>query len=97
MGGGHKARGQEARSPPWGSRPPPWPFMSPLGAISCWQSLPPWDEEGLGGPRPLPSSRDMQGQGREPVLPWACDACSSPRSVRELLGLIGFPSPVKPQ
>lgn len=72
-------------------------LMSPLGVMSCWKSLPPWDEEGPGCSRLLPSSRDMQGQGRELVHRQAHDACSSPRSFGELLGLIRFPSPVKPQ
>lgn len=56
--------------------------MSPSGAMSCWKPLTHWDEEGPGGPRTLPSSRDVQGEGRERVLPWACDACSSCVSVR---------------
>lgn len=68
--------------------------MSLLGAMSCWKSLPPWDDEGPGG---VPSGRDMQGQEREPVLPWVHNACNSPGSVRELLWLIRFASPMKPQ
>ena len=93
------AASPKARSPalPVGAAGPhPDPHVT-VGAMSCWKSLPPWDEEGPRGPRTLPSGRDMQGQGRELVLPWVRDACSSARSVRELLGLIGFPSPVKPQ
>lgn len=47
----------EARSPslPSEQQAPTLTLTSPLGVMSCWKSLPPWDEE---GPRTLPSGRD---------------------------------------